>query len=271
MRLRADLETRQAAVTAAAQAVTVAEESEALGREVVTAADDAVAAAAEALQDAQVRVGAARRVVAHLTDRVEADRLAGRLDRIDATQRELDVREQQLSTIMLSDKLFRQIQTAATAVEMAQAQADLTAATVEFTAESDIELLVGDRRIALAAGQTWSLTAAEATAVRLPGVLSVQVTPGATAVDTHAKLTAAQQQTWRSCSQPALSPILDEAKLVDERRRELVGSRDQLGATCVGIRGDDDVDALRTRLATLRAAPRVMSTPISTSMPRVQI
>ena len=252
VRLRADFETRQAAVSAAAQAVTVAEESEVLGRDVVAAANDAAAAAAKALQDAQARVVAARRVVAHLADRDEADRLASRLDRIDATQRELDAVNEQLPAIMLSDKLFRQIQSAATAVEMARAQADLTAATIEFTAESDIELVVDDRRIALTAGQTWCLTAAEATAVRLPGVLRVQVSPGATAVDTHAKLTAAQHNLAELLVSGGVADI-DEAKLVDQRRRELTAHRDQLGATLAGVRGDDDIDALRARLATLRA------------------
>ncbi|MFA7542130.1 MAG: hypothetical protein WCZ02_08600, partial [Lysobacterales bacterium] len=54
--------------------------------------------------------------------------------------------------------------------------------------QADVELAVGERRITLTAGETWSLSAADAASVALPGVLRVDVKPAATAVDTHARL-----------------------------------------------------------------------------------
>ncbi|MGV7796051.1 hypothetical protein PJM56_30065, partial [Mycobacterium kansasii] len=50
---------------------------------------------------------------------------------------------------------------------------------------------------------------------------------------------------------------LAAARTADQRRRELEGTRDQLGATLAGLCGDDDIDDLRSRLAQLRAAQPV--------------
>ena len=44
------------------------------------------------------------------------------------------------------------------------------------------------------------------------------------------------------------------ARLLDERRRELIASREKLNATSEALVGDDIVDVLRTRLAELRDA-----------------
>ena len=47
------------------------------------------------------------------------------------------------------------------------------------------------------------------------------------------------------------------ARQVDQRRRELQSTRDQLTATLAGLSGDDDVDELRVRLAELQGLPAV--------------
>ena len=48
---------------------------------------------------------------------------------------------------------------------------------------------------------------------------------------------------------------LAAARQADERRRELLSTRDQLTATLVGLSGDDDVEQLRARLAELQELP----------------
>ena len=48
--------------------------------------------------------------------------------------------------------------------------------------------------MSLPAGQSWSIIAAEPTAIEIPGVVTARVTPGATALDIHAKYAAAQQE-----------------------------------------------------------------------------
>ena len=89
------------------------------------------------------RAEAARRAVAELSDREEADRLTARLGRIDTAQRDLDRVAGQLRAIALTDRGFGDIETAAAAVDLARAQVDLTAPTVAFTA--DVRRRLGHR------------------------------------------------------------------------------------------------------------------------------
>lgn len=249
-RLRIDADSRTAAVTAAEVAAREAAESEATGRAVVVEAEANVAQAAEALSAAEERLDAARRVVAELSEREECDRLGARLGRIDVAQRDLDRVTAELAAITLTEKAFRAIEVAAAAVDVAGAQVELTSTVVEITAEADLQLLVDGEPVVLPAGQVHSLTVAEATALRVPGLLAARVAAGVTAADTHAKLTAAQQHLQTLLVAGGVAGV-DDARLVDQRRRELAGRRDQLTATLAGIRGDDDIAALRARLEVL--------------------
>lgn len=149
VRLCAETGARSAALTEAEAAAARAADEQALAAEVVTVAEADSSASEQLLCAAEQRVTAARRDAAHLAERDEAQRLTARLGRLDAAQSELAEVTVQLSAITLTDKGFREIERAAAAVDMARARAELTSATVEFTAEYELELMVGDRRIAL--------------------------------------------------------------------------------------------------------------------------
>ncbi|CAN5246490.1 AAA family ATPase [soil metagenome] len=249
-RLRVDAQDRAAAVTVTEVAAREAAESEGTGRAMVVAAEAAVVEATGALRKAEERLDAARHVVTELSEREEFDRLGARLRRIDATQDDLDRVTAELARMTLTEKGFRAIEVAAAAVDAVRGQVELASTIVEITAEADLELLIDGHPVALSAGQVHSLTVAEATALRVPGLLSTRVAPGVTAADSHAKLTAAQQHLQTLLAAGGVATA-DDARLVDQRRRELTGRRDQLTATLAGIRGDDDIFALRTRLEVL--------------------
>ncbi|MET0899783.1 MAG: hypothetical protein ABWY45_17885, partial [Mycobacterium sp.] len=83
-----------------------------------------------------------------------------------------------------------------------------------------------------------------------------RIDPGATAAETNAKLIAAEQHLAQQLSQGGVAD-LDQARVLDQQRRELGARRDQLAATLDGVLGDDDVAALRERLSDLRAAEPV--------------
>jgi AAA ATPase domain len=251
-RLRVDAGTRASALTTATAAADQAAAALVLGRDVVAAAEVAADEAAATLAAAEQRLDVARQLVDQLAERDEFDRLRGRLTRIGAAQRDLDPVEIELSAITLTEQLLRSIEAATAAVEMAGAQVELTSAEVEFTAEADIELLVGARSVRLSAGQIYRLTAAEAVAVQLPGVLTARLKPGVTAADSQAKLAAAQQVLSEALTAGAV-PSLVEARALDQRRRELISRRDQLTATLAGLGGGDDIDELRLRLQVLAA------------------
>ena len=253
-RLRTETDSRTAAVAALEAEAREAAEAQAMARDVATEADAVVEQANQFLADAQQRVETTRRVVDELARRDETQRLAARLAKIDAALRDRDGVAQELSTIAVTDDLLRHIEKAAAAVERAEGQLALVSATVEFVAATDIELVIGDQRVSLPAGETWSTLANAATEVEVPGVVTARVTPGMSALDIQAQYTAAQQDLAAGLAAAQVANLA-AARSTDQRRRELQGARDQLTATLAGLCGDDDVEQLRSRLAELRSLP----------------
>jgi hypothetical protein len=252
LRLRAETDTRAATVATLEAEAHEAAEAQTTAQEVTVAAEAVVAEANQFLVAAQQRSETARRVVDELARRDEAERLTTRLAKIDAAQRDSDLICSELSAIALTDKLFQQIGKAAATVERTEGQLALVSATVEFVAATDIELVVGDQRVSLPAGQTWSTTAGGATEIEVPGILTARFTPGATALDIQAEHAAAQENLAAALTAAQVADVA-AARHTDQRRRELLNSRDQLAATLLALCGDDDVEALRSRLAELSA------------------
>ncbi len=252
LRLRGETDTRAATVVVLEAQAGEAAEAQATAKQVTEAADAVVEEASRLLAAAQQRADDARRIVDELARRDEAERLASRLAKIDAAQRDRDQISAALSAIALTDKLIQQVEQAAASVERTDGQLALVSATVEFVAATDIELVIGDQRVSLPAGQSWSTTAGGATEVEVPGVLTARFTPGATTLDIQAEHAAAQQDLAAALTATQVADVA-AARLTDQRRRELLNSRDQLSATLVGLCGDDDIGQMRSRLAELRA------------------
>jgi hypothetical protein len=251
LRLRTETDTRAATVaTLEAEAREVAE-AQATAQEVTVAADAVVEEANRLVTATQQRAETARCIVDELARRDEVERSTARLAKIDAAQRDRDLICDELSAIALTDNLFQQIERAAAAVERVEGQLALVSATVEFVAVTDIELIVGDQRVSLPAGQSWSTTTGGTTEVEVPGILTARFTPGATALDIQTEYTAAQQNLATALAAAQVADVA-VARSTDQRRRELVNGRDQLTATLVALCGDDDVEQLRSTLAELR-------------------
>ena len=269
-RLRAETDTRAATVAALAAQTDEAAEAQATALQVVEAADAVVDEATKLLAAAQHRADNARRVVDELACREEADRLTTRLGKIDAAERDRDAVAGELSAIALTDNLFQQIERAAATVERVEGQLAMVSATIEFVAASDIELVVADQRVSLPAGQCWSTTTGGATEVEVPGVLTARFTPGATALDIQAEHAAAQQDLTVALAAAQVADVA-AARLTDQRRRELVNSRDRLAATLAALCGDDDVEQMRERLASLRAKTRVDDIAMDAAAARAEL
>lgn len=250
-RLRAEVEERAAAVVELETAAAQAHEAELTAQEVQEAAEAAAEEARAAVQASQARVDAARRAVVQLSDRDEAQRLSRRLARIDTARNDVERIERELGTMVLTDARMRDIETAAAAVERAAGQAELASAHIEVVAAADIELRVGGQPVSLKAGGTWSTNATTPTDFDVPGVLTASVVPGAPASDIRAKLDVAQRILATALAAANVENLAG-ARTLDQRRRELVSAADTAAATVHGLVGDDDVDALRARLAELR-------------------
>lgn len=221
--------------------------------------------ATQVLADLQCRVDAARRGVDRLADLEEVDRLSTRLAKVDAIERDRERICAELSTIAVTEELLRRIEDACAAVDRIGDQLASTSAAIEFTAAEDIHLVVGGERISLSAGQSWSITAAGSTVVEVSDVLTARVTPGATTLDIHAKHAAAQQEMTAALAAAEVADLA-AARSADQRRRELVSTRDQLGATLAGLCGDEQIDEMRSRLARLRAQQPAEPAPGATDI-----
>jgi hypothetical protein len=263
--LLTQIDTRATAVTETQAKAQEAAAAHTAARAEAEAADAALQQATEALAGLQRRVESARCTVDELANREEADRLAARLAKIDAIERDRERIGAELMTIAVTEAVLRRIEDAAAAVDRTGDQLALTSAAIEFTAAADIQLVVGGQQISLSAGQSWSITAGGPTVVDVPGVLAARVTPGATTLDIQAKHAAAQQELAAALTAGEVTD-LTAARTADERRRELLSARDQLSATLAGLRGDEQIDQLRSRLAQLRAEHPTEADPVLTDI-----
>lgn len=265
LQLLAEIDARAGAVAETEAQAHQAATAHASARAEAEACEATLQRATQVLADLQCRVDAARRGVDRLADLEEADRLSTRLAKVDAIERDRERICAELSTIAVTEELLRRIEDACAAVDRIGDQLASTSAAIEFTAAEDIHLVVGGERISLSAGQSWSITAAGSTVVEVSDVLTARVTPGATTLDIHAKHAAAQQEMTAALAAAEVADLA-AARSADQRRRELVSTRDQLGATLAGLCGDEQIDEMRSRLARLRAQQPAEPAPGATDI-----
>jgi AAA domain len=250
-RLRADIDQRTAAIAELEAAAAEALDELTTAAEVQEAAEAAAEEARAAVAASQARADAARRVVERASDRDEANRLETRLGKLGAAGRELESVDRELAGIMMTDDTMRAIETAAIAVERAAGQAELASAHIELVAIADVEVCLDGDPVAIEAGGTWAASVSSPTDIEVPGLLRARVVPGTPASDSRARLGAAQEILTAALAQARVADVAS-AHLLDQRRRQLIASREKLNATFEALAGDDAVDELRTRLGELR-------------------
>ncbi|RAV11991.1 hypothetical protein DQP55_12910 [Mycolicibacterium sp. GF69] len=249
-RLREDIEQRAATIVELEAAVTKAAEERSSAAEVAELAEAAAEQARNGLEANQARVEAARRSVQQLADRDEADRIAVRLAKIDAANRELDSVRSQLAEIRLSDEGMTAIEAAKAAVDVAAGQVELASAQIELAATVDIEVRVGGATVTLGAGETWTTSVSAETAIEVPDLLTARLVPGMPASETQAKLDAAHEVLAAALKECGVDDV-GEARALDKRRQELTTARDRLTATVEALTADESAEQLRVRLADL--------------------
>lgn len=250
-RLQADVERRTGSIGDLAAAAEYAGQQHVAAAQLQQTADNAVAVARSVVEAGRVRLDTARRVVDQLSQRAEADRLAGQLKRVRTAAEELAVVAEQLATITLTAAGMRAIETAAAAVDRAAAAAELASARIELVAHGDVQLRVGDQDVTLSAGAEWASSVGGRTDVELPDLLTIRVLPGTPAADTSAVLDAARGA-LAAALQPHGVADVEAARVLDARRRGLEAERDRLTVTRQTLLGADTVEVLAARLAGLR-------------------
>ena len=203
---------------------------------------------------AQRRMDTAQAAQAACSERAEAERLTGRLARIDEVARTLAETTKELEGIVLTAETLTAIEKIAASVDVLQAQLAADAGTVAFTAVADeLAIAVDGVPMTLAAGESWTPPASTPVSVEVPGVLSVRIDPGASAAQLRAELDIAELRRDAALAEAGAADLA-AARAIGERRAALATTCAQLTANLDGLRSGDDVEQLRARLAELAAA-----------------
>lgn len=228
-------EAAAAAELAATAAEAAAAESDSAAAEVVVAENRLTQARAA------VRAGAAGQ---------EAQRLSERLALVATAEGDLRQADDDLAGITVTAEALSGLERDHAQVEQLAARLRADAATVHFTASTELSITIDGTPRTLAAGETWTPTSSAPTIVEVPGVLTVRVDPGATAADLYAELTAARRRCGEALAAAGFADLA-AAREADRRRIALEHSRLQLEAGLAGLCAGDDVDRLRARLQEL--------------------
>lgn len=230
-----------------------AEKQEAAAKQAVEVATAAAEQSATAIQAAQARFDSARAAAEACVAREAGDKLATRVIGIDEVEKELGRIAAELASISLTETALARIEAQWAAVQRVEAQLQADSARVEFTAPAALDIIVDGEAHTLAAGETWTQPASSAVIVDLPGVLTVRVDPGASAVKLRTDLEAAQQLLDTELAAAGVADI-ETARAVEVRRRILTDGRTLHAAKLEGLCAGEDAAALRAQLVELRAA-----------------
>jgi hypothetical protein len=251
-RISADLDADLTAIGNLQAAVQEAAADEDVARDVHAAASTEAMAGAADVETHQAAVDAARRVVDQLGRRDEADRLAARIAKIEAADRHLREVNGELAQIQLSHLSMRLIEAASAAVDVASAAAEAASARIEVLAPAPVEVTVDGAVVAVNPDAVWTTSATAPTTVEVPGVLTVRVIPGTPAAHTGEELDTKREVLAQVLADAGVTDIV-AARELDDRRRELVTSRDRSVAARDALLAEDDIATLGHRLIDLRA------------------
>lgn len=243
---------REATLSALQAALVDAEQQAAATKETAEAATVAAEQSAAALVAAQQHFDTAKAAAEACAAREAADKLANRVEGIDEIEKELAGIAGELAAITLTDEALAGIEKHWATVQRIDAQLQADSAAVEFTAPTDLTVIVDGQPRTLSAGEHWMQPASAAVVVDVPGVLTVRINPGASAVNLRADLDAVRQLLNQQLAIAGISDV-EAARAVDARRRALTESRTTHTAKLEGLCGGEDAAALRAQLADLRA------------------
>ena len=254
--LIADGERRAATSVGLQDQLVAAEQLEVAAKQAFDTAATTAAQATATLATAQQRFDAARATaearVARDAARDEAQRLSARLQRIDDAETGRARLRVQSAAITLTDAVMADIDAHADQLDRLQAQLRATAGAVEFTVPADLPVVVDGRPRTLTVGQPWTQPASSAVTVEVPGVLTVRIDPGSSAVKLQQDLIAAQRLLDAALAQGGVADVA-AAREIDQQRRALTVGLGQLTAALEALCDGDDVEQLRARRVELNS------------------
>lgn len=212
--------------------------------------DRAATEAAEALtkktRDLRSRLQVATRAQAARQAKVQAEDLKRRLDRANALQASLDQTKAQRARLRVTTKTLEAADKAQSVIDLARAQAEAQAVTVEARPDGAAALLEGQP---LPKGPVPILTTAEIT---LPGFGALRIDPGAGRGSEATAAVAAAEQALARLLEEAEVDSLSVARAQWAEVQRLEADAKQAAALLVEV-APDGLDPLRTALARVEA------------------
>ena len=231
-----DVDSRAETLAALQEQLNAAGDAEAHARQTAEAADAALAAAQAAFDAAEAAV--------------VATKLAARVGKIDDTEKALAAITAQLSAMTITEDRLTDIEQAAALVARIEAQLESDAGTVEFVAAGDLEVTVDGATLTLSPEVIMTQSATAAVVVDVPGVLTVRINPGPTAVTLRANLDAAQAVLREALDEAGVVDV-DAARAAAQQRQTLNADAGRLSTALDVLLDGDDADEVRARSAAL--------------------
>ena len=220
--------------------------NEAAARQASETAAAAAGHADTALAGAQARFDTAEAAAV-------AAKVAARVRKIDDAEKELGAITAQLAAVTVTDDRLADIEKAAALVATIEAQLQSDAGTVEFIAATDLEVTVDADARTLTPDAPLTQPATAAVTVEVPGVMTVRINPGATALTLHANLDAARKVLAEALEEAGVADLA-AARAAAQLRQTLSADAGKLTAALDVLLDGEDGAELRARSAELHAA-----------------
>ena len=244
--LIADVTRRAETLAGLQQQVTAAAANEAAARQASETAAAAAGHADTALAGAQARFDTAEAAAV-------AAKVAARVRKIDDAEKELGAITAQLAAVTVTDDRLADIEKAAALVATIEAQLQSDAGTVEFIAATDLEVTVDADARTLTPDTPLTQPATAAVTVEVPGVMTVRINPGATALTLRANLDAARKVLAEALEEAGAADLA-AARTAAQLRQTLSADAGKLTAALDVLLDGEGGAELRARSAELHAA-----------------
>jgi DNA repair exonuclease SbcCD ATPase subunit len=201
----------------------------------------------EAAGAARLAAAVARNDVSHLQDVHELEQLRLRLAQVTQFMADIETAQRTLATASVDASLLQEIEAASTALDVATALQQASAAQLLLSPLTDnLEIEIDGQRLYLEDGALEKRSVAKPVEILIPDILRLTLTPAADAHSLAAKVIHSSDELTRVLSQAQAVDVSDARTLHEQRR----SAENQLQATKQGLQqllAGDDTGELRTR------------------------
>ena len=219
-------------------------------QEQLTAAVAAEAQAGQTAEASKAALAAAQAAFDAAEAAGVATKLAARVRKIDDAETALAAVAVQLAAVTVTEDRLADIEQAAALVARIEAQLESDAGTIEFVAADDLELTVDGAARTLSPDDVMIQPATAAVVVDVPGVMTVRINPGPTAVTLHANLDAAQKVLREALDEAGVEDVI-AARAAAQQRQTLNAEAGRLSTALDVLLDGEEADELRSRSAEL--------------------